>query len=107
MREGASSKADIITSDELERQGDSSRLNLKLRLSAISTDDLARGAIYILQSLLGYTLMLAVMQVIPLPRTLSILITINRTFHAGYILSIVLALGVGEAVFQGRGGTSC
>ncbi|KIJ45512.1 hypothetical protein M422DRAFT_166335 [Sphaerobolus stellatus SS14] len=55
-----------------------------LRRSApfIPAHELTRGAMYACQSVLGYTLMLAVM-----------------TFHAGYIIAIILGLGVGEVLF--------
>ncbi|CAA7261083.1 unnamed protein product [Cyclocybe aegerita] len=48
----------------------------------ILTYTLARGAIHALQAALGFAFMLVVM-----------------TYNAGYILSIILGLGVGEAVF--------
>lgn len=48
----------------------------------IPKNDVARGLFQVLQSILQYTLMLAVM-----------------TFHAGYIIAIIAGLGVGEAVF--------
>jgi len=56
----------------------------KLRKSApfIPAHDFARGAMYACQSALGYALMLVVM-----------------TFHAGYIIAIILGLGVGEVLF--------
>jgi len=53
----------------------------------ILAHDIPRGVIHAAQALLGYVIMLAVM-----------------TFHAGYIISIVLGLGVGEILF-GRLGT--
>lgn len=44
--------------------------------------DIARGALYSLQALLSYALMLAVM-----------------TFQAAYIISIIVGLGLGEVLF--------
>ncbi|KAI0048432.1 copper transporter [Auriscalpium vulgare] len=54
----------------------------------ILSHDVTRGALYSLQSLLGYTLMLAVM-----------------TFQAAYIIAIILGLGIGELLF-GRYGSA-
>ncbi|KAF8323143.1 hypothetical protein DL93DRAFT_2049857 [Clavulina sp. PMI_390] len=48
----------------------------------IPTHDLARGVVYSGQAFLGYLLMLAVM-----------------TFNAGYIISIIVGLGIGEMLF--------
>ncbi|KAL1739458.1 Ctr copper transporter family-domain-containing protein [Schizophyllum fasciatum] len=48
----------------------------------ILSHDLSRGAMFALQSLLSYALMLAVM-----------------TFNAAYLISILAGLGVGEAMF--------
>jgi len=48
----------------------------------IPQNDVARGFFQVLQAVLQYTLMLAVM-----------------TFHAGYIMAILIGLGVGEALF--------
>ncbi|KAF8587336.1 hypothetical protein K439DRAFT_1338410 [Ramaria rubella] len=48
----------------------------------IPAHDFTRGAIHACQAALNYTLMLAVM-----------------TFHAGYIIAIILGLGVGEVLF--------
>ncbi|VDB84492.1 unnamed protein product [Peniophora sp. CBMAI 1063] len=48
----------------------------------IASHDLSRGALYALQALLAYALMLAVM-----------------TFQAAYIISIVAGLGLGEMLF--------
>jgi len=46
--------------------------------------NIPRGAIHALQALLGYFLMLAVM-----------------TFQAGYLISVVIGLGLGEILFGG------
>ncbi|KIM88492.1 hypothetical protein PILCRDRAFT_814390 [Piloderma croceum F 1598] len=46
--------------------------------------NIPRGAIHALQALLGYFLMLAVM-----------------TFQAGYLIFIVVGLGLGEILFGG------
>jgi len=48
----------------------------------ILSHEVARGFTHACQSALGYSLMLAVM-----------------TFHAGYIISIIVGLGVGEVLF--------
>jgi len=48
----------------------------------VFSHDVARGALYSLQALLSYALMLAVM-----------------TFQAAYIISIVIGLGLGEILF--------
>lgn len=48
----------------------------------ILSHEVSRGVLFAFQSALGYSLMLAVM-----------------TFHAGYIISIVIGLGVGEVLF--------
>ncbi|KAJ3828494.1 Ctr copper transporter [Lentinula raphanica] len=48
----------------------------------IAAHDVSRGAIYAVQALLGYILMLAVM-----------------TFQAAYVISIILGLGIGEVLF--------
>ncbi|TRM61436.1 Ctr copper transporter [Schizophyllum amplum] len=48
----------------------------------ILSHDLSRGAVYALQSLLGYALMLAVM-----------------TYNAAYIISLLAGLGIGEVIF--------
>jgi len=48
----------------------------------VLSHDAARGALYSLQALLSYALMLAVM-----------------TFQAAYIISIVIGLGLGEILF--------
>ncbi|KAA1468598.1 hypothetical protein DENSPDRAFT_476287 [Dentipellis sp. KUC8613] len=53
----------------------------------VASHDITRGALYSLQALLAYALMLAVM-----------------TFQAAYVISIVLGLGLGEVLF-GRFGT--
>ncbi|KZT21703.1 hypothetical protein NEOLEDRAFT_1073073 [Neolentinus lepideus HHB14362 ss-1] len=54
----------------------------------IPVHDLSRGALFALQALMGYVLMLAVM-----------------TFQAAYIISIIGGLGIGEALF-GRMGSA-
>ncbi|KDQ30566.1 hypothetical protein PLEOSDRAFT_1088433 [Pleurotus ostreatus PC15] len=48
----------------------------------IAMHDLPRGALFAIQSLLMYTLMLAVM-----------------TFHAGYLIAIIVGLAIGEVLF--------
>ncbi|KAH7880458.1 Ctr copper transporter [Lentinula edodes] len=48
----------------------------------IAAHDVSRGTIYAVQALLGYILMLAAM-----------------TFEAAYVISIILALGIGEILF--------
>ncbi|KIM52595.1 hypothetical protein SCLCIDRAFT_140776 [Scleroderma citrinum Foug A] len=48
----------------------------------IPSHDIPRGIIHAIQSALSYTLMLIVM-----------------TFNAGYIISVILGLGVGEIIF--------
>jgi len=55
----------------------------------IPSHDLPRGAIYAVQALMAYALMLAVM-----------------TFQAAYLISIVLGLGIGEMLFGRMGGKS-
>ncbi|KAI0271512.1 Ctr copper transporter [Gloeopeniophorella convolvens] len=51
--------------------------------------DVSRGALYSLQALLGYALMLAVM-----------------TFQAAYVISIIAGLGIGEFLFGRFAGAS-
>lgn len=55
----------------------------------IPSHDLTRGALYALQALLSYALMLAVM-----------------TFQAAYIIAIIVGLGIGEILFGRFGGQS-
>ncbi|TFK41391.1 Ctr copper transporter [Crucibulum laeve] len=52
----------------------------------IASHDIPRGILYGIHVLLGYSLMLAVM-----------------TFHAGYIISIIIGLGIGEVLFGRMG----
>jgi len=54
----------------------------------IVAHDIPRGAVQALQALLGYTLMLAVM-----------------TFHAAYLISIIVGLALGEVLFGRIGST--
>ncbi|OCH96597.1 hypothetical protein OBBRIDRAFT_809092 [Obba rivulosa] len=53
----------------------------------IPTHDIPRGALYAVQAVLGYALMLAVM-----------------TFQAAFIISTILGLGIGEVLFGRLGG---
>jgi len=53
----------------------------------ITSHDLPRGAMFSLQALLAYIMMLAVM-----------------TFQAAYLISIVVGLGIGEVLFGRLGG---
>ncbi|KII93445.1 hypothetical protein PLICRDRAFT_99956 [Plicaturopsis crispa FD-325 SS-3] len=53
----------------------------------IAANDVPRGIAYVIQMLLAYVLMLAVM-----------------TFNAAYIITIILGLGIGEVVFGRFGG---
>jgi len=53
----------------------------------IAAHDIPRGAVYALQVLLGYTLMLAIM-----------------TFQAAYLISIIIGSGLGEVLFGKIGG---
>ncbi|CAA7264701.1 unnamed protein product [Cyclocybe aegerita] len=78
-----------IREAERERSEESPNSNLvtvRSRLRTITpfiaAHDIPRGALYALQMLLGYGLMLAVM-----------------TYQAAYIISIVAGLGIGEIVF--------
>ncbi|KAI0343900.1 Ctr copper transporter [Trametopsis cervina] len=54
----------------------------------IASHDIPRGAIFAVQALLTYLLMLAVM-----------------TFQAAYIISVVVGLGIGEVLFGRMGST--
>ncbi|KAF9513873.1 hypothetical protein BS47DRAFT_909210 [Hydnum rufescens UP504] len=69
-------------------EGSSSSLQLttkasnRCRLPFISAHDIHRGTVFLVQSSVGYALMLAVM-----------------TWNASYIISVILGLGIGEALF--------
>ena len=66
----------------------------------ILSHDISRGTIHTAQALLHFALMLVVMYVAlsPSRRCLCAHIPV-RTFQVGFILAIVVGLGVGEALF--------
>ena len=75
-------------------------------LPFIPAHDISRGIVHVTQTLLSFLFMLAVRYVLQFPRfaarrpgipqTLTARI---RTFQVGFILSIVVGLGVGETLF--------
>lgn len=71
----------------------------------IPSHDLLRGLIYAIHMTLQFAFMLIVMYVPPAFFLDVRLIFVSRTFQVGFILSIVIGLGVGETLF-GRYGTS-
>ncbi|KAL4243058.1 Copper transport protein [Abortiporus biennis] len=83
-----------ISQDDVKSVSDTPKLTVVTRVTPralppfIARHDLPRGAIFALQTLFGYILMLAVM-----------------TFQAAYLISIVAGLGIGEMLF-GRLGSS-
>jgi len=89
-RESCEEAEKVIEVDNQARTQTSSRTLKSVRVIApfIASHDIPRGAIHAFQALLGYALMLAVM-----------------TFHAAYLISIVVGLGIGEMLF-GRTGHS-
>ncbi|TEB39304.1 hypothetical protein FA13DRAFT_1770243 [Coprinellus micaceus] len=82
------------------------RLRIRTIPPFVPSQDIPRGIMYAFHMFVGYLLMLAVMLVL-----FALFLSIHpahsladRTFHAGYIISIVVGLGVGEVAF---GRTTC
>jgi copper transporter 1 len=73
----------------------------------IAAHDIPRGAVYALQVLLGYTLMLAIMYALLICLFVGCwthYFVICRTFQAAYLISIIIGSGLGEVLFGKIGG---
>ncbi|KIM75753.1 hypothetical protein PILCRDRAFT_52569, partial [Piloderma croceum F 1598] len=83
-RKRSAAATEKTSEDSRPNSSSSSRAPKTLRIMAPFTpaQNIPRGAIHALQALLGYFLMLAVM-----------------TFQAGYLISVVIGLGLGEILF--------
>lgn len=73
--------AEVPASNQTE-QPDARRATPRLVPPFIPLHDIPRGILHAIQTVFSYTLMLVIM-----------------TFNAGYIISVILGLGVGEIMF--------
>jgi hypothetical protein len=81
------------------------RLETGMNIPFVIAYDIPRGALFALQVLLGYLLMLAVMYLPCAICTECRSDNPHRTFQAAYIISIIFGLGIGETLFARVGGS--